>query len=53
MSAEWCVCVCVDWLGNVATAGAKPFHNMGRLAKGIMQSGVSECLCVRVCERVC
>lgn len=45
--------MCVDWLGNVATAGAKPFHNMGRLAKGIMQSGVSECLCVRVCERVC
>ncbi len=48
LSVYWVLCVCacvyVDWLGNVATAGAKPFHNMGRLAKGIMQSSVSECL---------
>ncbi len=49
-----CVCVWIDGLRNVATAGAKPFHNMGSLAKGIMQSGVSECLCfVCVCEIVC
>ena len=47
-----CVCLCVDWQGNLAMAGAKPFHNMGRLAKDIMQSGVSEGLCF-VCMCVC
>lgn len=40
----------------MAAAGAQPFHNMGRLAQGVMQSGVSECVCsvcVCVCRGVC
>lgn len=43
------VCICADWLGNVAVAGARPFHNMGRLDRGYYAEqciGVSLSVCV-------